>query len=166
MPSTKEEYALFDAGVFIGALLTGDSRHTEARPLVEAARRGDILACTTTGILSEVYAALTWQQAQPPHDPEQAAEAVRLLVEPPSMIRILPDGQDVALRMLELAASHQLRARRVHDARHAAAAIDAGVNSVFTYDADDWESFEGNGLNIAGPVTTLARLGRSNLPKF
>jgi predicted nucleic acid-binding protein len=166
MPSTKEEYVLFDAGVFIGALLTGDSRHTEARPLVEAARRGDILACTTTGILSEVYAALTWQQAQPPHDPEQAAEAVRLLVEPPSMIRILPDGQDVALRMLELAASHQLRARRVHDARHAAAAIVAGINSVFTYDADDWELFKGNGLDIAGPEATLARLGRSNLPKF
>jgi predicted nucleic acid-binding protein len=121
MPSTKGEYALFDAGVFIGTLLTGDSRHTEARPLVEAARRGDMLACTTTGILSEVYAALTWQQAQPPHDPEQAAEAVRLLVEPPSMIRILLDGQEVAIRMLELAASHKLRARRVHDARLAAA---------------------------------------------
>lgn len=81
MPSTEEEYVLFDAGVFIGALLTGDSRHIEARPLVKAARRGDVLACTTTGILSEVYAALTWQQAQPPHDPKQAAEAVRLLVE-------------------------------------------------------------------------------------
>lgn len=70
---------LFDAGVFIGALLTGDSRHAEARPLVEAARRGEMLACTTTGILSEVYAALTWQQAQPPHDPEQATEAARPL---------------------------------------------------------------------------------------
>jgi predicted nucleic acid-binding protein len=161
MPSTKEEYALFDAGVFIGALLTGDSRHTEARPLVEAARRGDILACTTTGILSEVYAALTWQQAQPPHDPKQAAEAVRLLVEPPSMIWILPDGQDVVIRMLELAASHQLRARRVHDARHAATAIVAGIMSVFTYDAIDWESFESDGLRITGPITTLARLGRS-----
>ncbi len=161
MPSTKEEYVLFDAGVLIGALLTGDTRHAEARPLVEAARRGDILACTTTGILSEVYAALTWQQAEPPHDPEQAAEAVRLLVEPPSMIRILSDDQDVALRMLELAASQHLRARRVHDARHAAAAIVAGVRLVYTYDADDWESFEGYGLRIAGPVTTLARLGRS-----
>jgi predicted nucleic acid-binding protein len=161
MQSTKEEYALLDAGVFIGALLTGDSRHTEARPLVEAARRGDMLACTTTGILSEVYAALTWQQAQPPHDPEQAAEAVRLLVEPPSMIRILPDGQEVTIRMLELAASHQLRARRVHDARHAAAAIVAGITSVYTYDSDDWKSFEGDGLSITGPATTLARLGRS-----
>src|SRR5438270_9465454 len=129
MPSTEDEYVLFDAGVFIGALLTGDSQHTEARPLVEAARRGDILACTTTGILSEVYAALTWQQAQPPHDPEQAAEAVRLLAEPPSMIRILPDSQEVTIRMLELAAAHQLRARRVHDARHAAAAIIGSVTS-------------------------------------
>jgi predicted nucleic acid-binding protein len=161
MPSTEDEYVLFDAGVFIGALLTGDPRHAEARPLVEAARRGDMLVCTTTGILSEVYAALTWQQAQPPHDPEQAAEAVRLLVEPPSMIRILPDGQDVALRMLGLAAAHHLRARRVHDARHAAAALVAGIMSVFTYDAEDWESFEGNGLSITGPATTLARLGRS-----
>ncbi|MGB7922615.1 MAG: PIN domain-containing protein [Pyrinomonadaceae bacterium] len=161
MPSTEEEYVLFDAGVFIGALLTGDARHAEARPLVEAARRGDMLACTTTGILSEVYAALTWQQAQPPHDPEQAAEAVRLLVEPPSMIQILSDSQNVAIRMLELSASHQLRARRVHDARHAAAAIAAGIRSVYTYDADDWEAFEDNGLSIAGPVTTMARLGRS-----
>jgi predicted nucleic acid-binding protein len=161
MPSTEDEYVLFDAGVFIGASLTGDSRHAEARPLVEAARRGEVLACTTTGILSEVYAALTWQQAEPPHDPEQAGEAVRLLVEPPSMIRILSDDQEVAIRMLKLAASHQLRARRVHDARHAAAAIVAGNKSVFTYDASDWESFEGDGLSISGPLTTLARLGRS-----
>jgi len=161
MPSTEEEYVLFDAGVLIGSLLTGDSRHAEARPLVEAARRGDLLACTTTGILSEVYAALTWQQAQPPHDPDQAAEAVRLLVEPPSMIRILTDGQEVAIRMLELAASHQLKARRVHDARHAAAAIVAGITSVYTYDADDWKSFEGDGLSITGPTATLVRLGRN-----
>ncbi|MGA9994459.1 MAG: type II toxin-antitoxin system VapC family toxin [Pyrinomonadaceae bacterium] len=135
MPSTEEEYVLFDTGIFIGALLTGDSRHGEARPLVEAARRGDMQVCTTTGILSEVYAALTWQQVQPPHDPEQAAEAVRLLIEPPSMIRILSDSQDVAIRMLELAASRQLRARRVHDGRHAAAAIVAGIKSVFTNSA-------------------------------
>jgi predicted nucleic acid-binding protein len=161
MPSTEDEYALLDAGVFIGALLTGDSRHAEARPIVEAARRGDMLACTTTGILSEVYAALTWQQAQPPHDPEQAAEAVKLLVESPSMIKVLPDSQEAALRMLELAAKQQLRARRVHDARHAAAAIVAGIRSVFTYDVEDWESFEGDGLSIVGPPTTLARLGRS-----
>lgn len=161
MPSTEEAYVLFDAGVLIGALLTGDSRHAEARPLVEAARRGDLLACTTTGILSEVYAALTWQQAQPPHDPDHAAEAVRLLVEPPSMIRILTDGQEVAIRMLKLAASHQLKARRVHDAHHAAAAIVAGITSVYTYDADDWKSFEGDGLSINGPTTTLVRLGRN-----
>jgi predicted nucleic acid-binding protein len=69
--------------------------------------------------------------------PEQAGEAVRLLVEPPSMIRILSDDQEVAIRMLTLAASHQLRARRVHDARHAAAVIVAGVKPVFTYDAND-----------------------------
>jgi predicted nucleic acid-binding protein len=126
MPSTESEPSLFDAGMFIGALLTGDSRHAEARRLVEAARRGELSAATTTGILSEVYAALTWQQAQPPHSPEQAAQAVRLLVEPPSMIRVLQDGTEEALRMLELAESHQLRARRVHDARHAAAALVAG----------------------------------------
>jgi hypothetical protein len=65
MPPTEDEYVLLDAGVFIGALLTGDSQHAEARPI--------------------------------------------------------------------------------------AAAIVAGINSVFTYDAEDWESFEGEGLSIAGP---------------
>jgi predicted nucleic acid-binding protein len=77
------------------------------------------------------------------------------------MIRVLSDNQEVAIRMLKLAAAHQLRARRVHDARHAAAAIVAGVKSVFAYDANDWESFKGDGLSIVGPHTTMARLGRS-----
>jgi len=162
MPSTESDPALFDAGMFIGALLTGDPRHTEARPLVEAARRGELSACTTSGILSEVYAALSWQQAQPPHSPEQAAQAVRLLVEPPSMSRVLPDGVGEALRMLELAESHQLRARRVHDARHAAAALVAGVTSVFTYDSGDWSAFESDGLRITGPSSVLATLGRKS----
>jgi predicted nucleic acid-binding protein len=41
-----ENIVFLDAGIFIGALLSGDSRHAEARPIVEAARRGEILACT------------------------------------------------------------------------------------------------------------------------
>lgn len=158
MSSTESESALFDAGMFIGALLIDDPRHSEARPIVEAARRGELSACTTSGILSEVYAALTWHQAQPPHSPEQAAQAVRLLVEAPSAIRVLPDGVQEALRMLELAGTHQLRARRVHDARHAAAALVAGVTLVFTYDSDDWSAFESDGLKIAGPSSVLVGL--------
>ena len=48
---TRQEAVLIDAGVFIGALLTGDPRHAEARPLVEQAREGILPACTTTSIL-------------------------------------------------------------------------------------------------------------------
>jgi predicted nucleic acid-binding protein len=155
------DWILFDAGLFIGGLLSGDPRHAEARLLIEAARRGELLACTTTGILSEVYATLTWQQAQPPHSPAQAAEATRLLIEPPSAIRILEANQTVALQMVKLAEAYQLRARRVHDARHAAAALVAGVFQVYTYDVDDWRVFEADGLNIAGPFSTLVRLGRA-----
>ena len=59
-----------DAGVFIGALCSGDSRHAEAREIVEAARRGELNACTSVGVLSEVYAALTWVGAQPPQTTE------------------------------------------------------------------------------------------------
>jgi predicted nucleic acid-binding protein len=36
------------------------------------------------------------------------------------------------MRMLELAASQRLRARRAHDAGHAATALVAGVTSIFT----------------------------------
>jgi len=147
---------LLDAGVFIGALLKGDPRHQEARPLVEQARRAELLACTTAGILSEVYGALTWEKAQPRHPPAQAANAVRLLIEPPSAIEVLAEELEVILRALELAAIHGLTARRVHDARHAAAALVAGVQEVYTYDGDDWQVFETDGLRIAGPESVLA----------
>lgn len=80
---------LIDAGMFIAALLKGDPRHAEARPLVEQVREGGLPACTTAGILSEVYGALTWEKAEPRHSPTDAAEAVRLLVEPPSAIVVL-----------------------------------------------------------------------------
>ena len=55
----KNTRILFDAGIFIGALLEGDPRHQEARLIVERARHGELLAYTTTSVLSEVYAALT-----------------------------------------------------------------------------------------------------------
>ena len=151
------EAILLDAGVFIGALLRGDRRHTEARPLVEAARSGALHACTTLGILSEVYGALTWKGAQPPHSPEEAATAVRLLIEPPSKLALLSGGAEAGLKMLELAEQHQLTARRVHDARHAALAVVAGVRSVYTYDPEDWVRFA-PALQIAGPESVLATL--------
>jgi predicted nucleic acid-binding protein len=83
-----EEIMFLDAGIFIGALLSGDSRHSEARPIVEAARRGEILACTSVDTLAEVYAALTWVGAQPPQTPQIAANAVRLLVANLSAIQV------------------------------------------------------------------------------
>jgi predicted nucleic acid-binding protein len=149
---------LIDAGPFIGALSVTDPRHAEALPLVEAARAGRLRACTTTGILSEVYAVLTWHLARTPHSPQQAAQAVAALVAPPSLIRILPDSLAVALKSLELAAKYNLTARRVHDARHAAAALAAGVSRVYTYDVDDWKAFGADGLAIGGPPSALARL--------
>ena len=96
--SESEDWVLLDAGVLIGALLRGDPRHAEARSLVEAARRGELRACTTPSVLSEVYGALTWEHAQPRHDPREAAEATRLLVEPPSALRVLDEGSNGARR--------------------------------------------------------------------
>jgi predicted nucleic acid-binding protein len=59
MPFMNEpaKWIFYDAGLFIGALLSGDPRHAEARPIVEAARRGELAACTSVGVLSEVYIA-------------------------------------------------------------------------------------------------------------
>jgi predicted nucleic acid-binding protein len=149
---------LFDAGLFIGALLNGDPRHIEARPLVEAGRSGELQVCTTTSIISEVYAALTWQGAKPPHSPKEAAEAVRLLIESPSLITVLPDGLDISLKTLQLVETYNLRARRTHDARHAATAICNGVSKVYTYDVNDWKIFGSENLHIEGPNSVLNKL--------
>jgi predicted nucleic acid-binding protein len=159
---TPRKLTLLDAGVLIAALLQGDARHAESRSVVEAARRGELAACVTTSILSEVYAALTWIGAQPPHSPAEAARAVCLLIEPPSALVVLSDGLEAALKMLELAEYCHLTARRVHDARHAATAWTAGVVDVYTYDIEDWQLFAAYGLRIAGPASTLARLKTGN----
>jgi predicted nucleic acid-binding protein len=149
---------LIDAGVFIGALLTGDPRHAEARPLIEQARQGALRACTTAGILSEVYGVLTWEKAEPCLDPVTAGEAVRLLVEPPSVVMVLNEGSAVGLRTLALAAKRQLTGRRIHDARHAAAALVAGITAVYTYDVDDWRISVDDGLRIVGPPSAMSQL--------
>ena len=103
------------------------------------------------------HAALTWINAQPPHSPTEAANAVRLLIEPPSAIKILPDGLEASLKMLEISEKYNLTARRVHDARHAATALLNGVISIYTYDVADWKIFEPEGLTIAAPPGVLER---------
>ena len=91
----------------------------------------------------------------PPHAPRRAAEVVRLLVEPPSAIQILPTGVEAGLLMLDLVVEHALTARRTHDARHAATALMAGVTRVYTYDVADWRVFAANGLSVIGPESVL-----------
>jgi predicted nucleic acid-binding protein len=118
---------------------------------------GALNGCTTNGILSEVYAALTWVGAQPQHPPEEAANAIRLLIEPPSALYVLPDSREASLKMLELAKKYHLTARRVHDARHAAMAIVCGIHYVYTYDVEDWRVFRPEGLTITGPDSVLGK---------
>lgn len=150
---------LFDAGIFIGAILLDDPRHQEAYAIVEKARQGEILACTTVGILSEVYAALTWVAAKPPHSPQNAAQAVTRIVEAPSAVRILTENSVTTVPlMLNLAQNHRLTARRIHDARHAATALTSGVYQVYSYDVDDWQLFVTDGLRIVEPISVLPQL--------
>jgi len=157
-PTPAMSRVLLDAGVFIGALLAGDPRHAEARPLVEQAQQGILLACTTAGILSEVYGALTWEKAEPRQASATAAEAVRLLVELSSAVIVLRENLEVGLCTLAMAATHQLTGRRIHDARHAAAALVAGITAVYTYDVDDRRVFADDGLRIVGPPSTMSQL--------
>ena len=152
----KTDLVFLDAGIFIGALLSQDPRHSEARPIVEAARCGTLLACTSVGVLSEVYAALTWTGSQPPQTPKIASEAVRLLVDEPSQIVVLETNFTASMKMLEIAAAQQLTARRIHDARHAATALAAGVYKVYTYDPEDWRLFQPYGIRIVGPDSVFS----------
>ncbi len=155
MPSMDLE-VLLDSGMLIGALMKGDSRHFEARIIIEQARAGEINASITVGILCEVYAALTWEGATPRHPPEVAADAVMAIVNAPSKIRVLPETEPVLSRMLELARKYRLHARRIHDARHAATALTHGVVGVMTYDIADWKLFDSDGMKIVGPTSVLS----------
>jgi predicted nucleic acid-binding protein len=43
----------------------------------------------------------------------------------------------------------------VHDARHAATALVAGISEVYTYDVEDWKAFQTDGITISGPPSVL-----------
>jgi len=96
-----------------------------------------------------------------PYTPDEAARSIRDLIEPSSAIRVLSDGLEAALLHLEIASRLHLTARRIHDARHAATALQNRVTHVYTYDPDDWSDFLPDGIVIAGPPSTLARLSNS-----
>jgi predicted nucleic acid-binding protein len=80
---------------------------------------------------------------------------VRLLAAAPSRLLILETALEAGFRMLDLAERYRLTARRIHDARHAATALMAGVRRVYTYDLDDWRVFAPEGIFIAGPPSAL-----------
>ena len=103
-----------------------------------------------------MYAALTWIGTQPPQTPAVASNAIRLLLEEPSTISVLETSFEAGLKMLELAANHNLTARRIHDARHAATALVSGVTQVYTYDVDDWQVFQPDGILIVGPQSVVS----------
>lgn len=158
MPMSQKNKIFLDAGLIIGALVVEDPRHSESYPIIESARRGDIFACTSVGILSEVYAALTWSKAETPYSPAAASASIESLVAEPSKIEIINADRLAGLKTIELAAKHSLTARRTHDAKHAATAIVAGIGQVFTYDVDDWKVFESDGITISGPPSSIERL--------
>lgn len=160
MLSTRQstDKIFLDAGVIIGALSEGDTRHSESFPIIESAYKGEINAFTSVGVLSEVYGALTWVGGNPQHSPVAATTAIKRLLERPSNIKVVNADLSVGLKTLELATKHGLTARRTHDAKHAAAAIIAGIEKVFTYDVNDWTVFQSDGIVIAGPPSSLIRL--------
>ncbi|WP_254564029.1 hypothetical protein [Oscillatoria sp. HE19RPO] len=64
------------------------------------------------------------------------------MVEKPSQILVLETNFQASMKMLEIADSQNLTARRIHDARHAATALVAEVYKVYTYDPQDWRLFQ------------------------
>jgi len=152
---TIPEMVFLDAGILIGAVTRNDPRHQESRLIVEAARSGEIPACTSVGVLAELYAALTWVGALPPQSPETASKVVKSIVAFPSKLKVLETDYEAGILMLDMAGRYKLTARRVHDARHAATALVAGVRRVYTYDVDDWRVFSPDGIIVTGPESIL-----------
>lgn len=127
-----------DTDVFLGILLPGTDRADRTDRLL--ARYPEVKLVAPPQVVYESLVVLTRPLAAngiglPPADAERAILAAL------ESVRLIPDPDDLPLRLLALCRRHEVIGKSAHDARIAAWAIAQNVDRLFTLDPNGFARF-------------------------
>ena len=158
MKADPADMVFFDSNIFIYAEAREEEQHQEAKSLRDRALEGEIHACVSPQVLSEVFSSITYQGrkgAEQPLSPSKAAALLKKYYESEDITLIYPGPQTIGL-MLSFLEAHPVSGSRIHDLRIAATMLENGVTRIVTYDEHVFAHLPG--ITVIDP-SALMQLG-------
>ncbi|MDE0453590.1 MAG: PIN domain-containing protein [Gammaproteobacteria bacterium] len=140
---------LFDTSVVVAALVDQLGTHEAAFREFRRHSSGGNAGFCSTHALAEIYATLTALPLQRRISPD---EARRLLEETVlARLAVVPLGSADYRAVLRQVADQGLGSGAIYDALHAHCARKEGVDQILTYNLQDFERFDLEGILVAAP---------------
>lgn len=135
------ELALVDSNVLVYAFHKEAEHHLASRDLLGRAQRREAGLCVASQNLSEFYAVITNpKRVTKPRPPEEAADAVGLILAMPGMT-LVPTPADLVDRWVALVRRQPVTRGAVFDVQLAATMLANGVRRIYTYNGAHFRQF-------------------------
>jgi predicted nucleic acid-binding protein len=142
----------FDTNILVAAAKAEHVNHAVSLRAIARASRGEIEGYISAQGLAETYSVLTRTPFLVPVYPD---EALALIQSVAGIVQIVEVTANRHLAAIELCAKAGWRGRRIHDAVHIQAAMQAGCDAIYTFDVAHFESLAGGwGGRIENPPST------------
>lgn len=143
-------YAALDTNVLVYALYADAEHHLAARILLDQAEDDNATLCLTPQILAEFYAVVTNpRRVTEAKSPGEVLNVIDALLSLPSMA-LLPAPVDIVAQWTRLLRQHPVTGADVFDVLLAATLRSNGVTRLYTFNRQDFETFED--LNVLTPA--------------
>jgi predicted nucleic acid-binding protein len=139
---------LLDTNILVYAIQSDTPHHDASRQLMERVASGTLLACLFPQILLEFYAVIT--DARRMEKPATTDEGLELVKRFSTLCPVLQPSPAALNTLFSLAAESGVAGQRVFDVYIAAQMIDAGIQTICTYNIKDFAGY---------PVTALTPEG-------
>jgi len=128
----------FDTNVLVAALKAEHSHHARSLAAVVRVRRGEMAGCTSAHALTEIYSVLTRTPFVVPVYPDEALAMIEQSILP--LIEIVEVSRQSYLAAIAVCGNAGWKGGRVHDTVHIQAAVQAGCDSIYSFDVAHFES--------------------------
>ena len=133
--------SLLDTNVLVYGYYQQSPQHAACRALLDQAKQPGAGLCLAPQNLSEFFAILTNpKRVTPAKSPVEALDLVSELLALPGLT-LLPVPKDVVDRWMDLVRGAPVAGAKVFDAQLAAVMLGNGVDSIYTFNVADFQSF-------------------------